>query len=982
MNWDDLLLQIQHLQQLLAPMQRQPAQHHTPTLQQTNAPDVAIASSAGAAGLTSTLIQQQQLATMATALSAIGSGLKELQVANEKLHNQLREELSTTQQALVAQRQRYQELFEEVPDGYLLTDKNGAIQEANRAAVTLLNASQTVLVGEALAMYIAEEQRPAVASKLTQLELVDGVQETWEVSLRPPNYRTPITVAVTVKPVRQEDSTLIGWRWILRDITECQRALNSEALLRSVVENSPIIVYALDKEGVITLSEGKGLEAVGRKPGQTVGKSVFDLSHSHPDRLENIRRVLAGTDTTWIWPLGNLVYETRATPVRDENNQVTGLIAVVTDITERQCAQAALQQAKDQLRAVLDAVPGFVSWISSDGRYLGVNQQLADSFNLSPETFVGQELGFCQSREGKFAQLIQNFVASPLDATSQVIDTQVNGRTQSYLITAQKYQQGRAAVSVGIDITERQAARLALQKLNEELENRVRQRTAELEQKNQQLEVEIAQRQQAQETLKRYQLLAEHTRDIILFIQPDGQIIEANQAAVEAYGYERTQLLGLNFQALQVSTTTKALPEQMADAVNQSRLFETIARHKNGSTFPVEVSWQSEVIDQSRVFLSIIRDISKRKRAEEAFYQSEAKFRNFVENANDIIYSLTTEGMFSYVSPNWIDILGHDLKEIEGNAFISFIHPDDLSVCLNFFQKVVTTGAKHSGLEYRIKHKDGSWRWHTTSGSVSKDTQGKILAFIGICRDITAAKQAEAEVRMALEKEKELSELKSSFISMTSHEFRTPLSIILSSADLVELYGHKWTEEKKLTHLHRIQAATQRMTQLLDDVLLLGKAEARKLELKLAPLNLDKFCSDLIEELQLGAGSNYVINLVKRGQCTKTYMDEKLLRHIFTNLLSNAIKYSPEGSTVNFEVLCENGQAVFQIKDRGIGIPEEDQKRLFESFHRANNVGTIPGTGLGLAIVKNSVELHGGKIIVDSEIGVGTVFTVILPLND
>lgn len=243
--------------------------------------------------------------------------------------------------------------------------------------------------------------------------------------------------------------------------------------------------------------------------------------------------------------------------------------------------------------------------------------------------------------------------------------------------------------------------------------------------------------------------------------------------------------------------------------------------------------------------------------------------------------------------------------------------------------------------------------------------------------------RAETEIRKALEKEKELNELKSRFVSMISHEFRTPLATTLFSADLLESYSAKWPEEKRLTHIHRIQSAVYRMTELLDAVLLVGKAEAGKLEFNPEPMNLEAFCQEIVEDLQLTDDKQHTLNFVSQGLCTQIYLDEKLLRHILSNLLSNAIKYSPQGSTVLFELACENcqngGTVAFHIQDRGIGIPKEDQERLFETFHRAKNVGTIPGTGLGLTIVKRSVELHGGQIFVESEVGMGTKFTVVLP---
>ncbi len=249
-----------------------------------------------------------------------------------------------------------------------------------------------------------------------------------------------------------------------------------------------------------------------------------------------------------------------------------------------------------------------------------------------------------------------------------------------------------------------------------------------------------------------------------------------------------------------------------------------------------------------------------------------------------------------------------------------------------------------------------------------------------------ARHKAESEVRKALQKERELNELKSRFVSMVSHEFRTPMSTILFSAGLLETYGPKWSEEKKLTHLHRIQAAVKQMTKLLEDILTLGKAEAGKLEFKPVPIELEQFCRELAEEMQITDENKHRINFLSKGAIADAIMDEKLLRHILSNLLSNAIKYSPEGSTVYFELTClGNGAeekspvAMFRIQDEGIGIPPEDKPRLFETFHRATNVGTIPGTGLGLAIVKRAVDLHGGEIAVESEVGAGTRFTVTLP---
>lgn len=238
-------------------------------------------------------------------------------------------------------------------------------------------------------------------------------------------------------------------------------------------------------------------------------------------------------------------------------------------------------------------------------------------------------------------------------------------------------------------------------------------------------------------------------------------------------------------------------------------------------------------------------------------------------------------------------------------------------------------------------------------------------------------------------KEKELEEIKSRFITTASHEFRTPLTIIATSAGLLEQYSHKLTQEKQRKHLERIQMSVEHITQLLEDALVINQAESGELKFQPLPLDLAQFCHNLVEKLQNSIDSNHQIVLQIGAQNSlsdadkniNTCMDKELLLQILTNLLSNAIKFSPPGKTVHFQLDFQDGAAIFQIKDQGIGIPREEQQKVFDTFYRANNVGHIPGVGLGLSVVKKCVDLHKGKITVASELGVGTTLTVRIPLS-
>lgn len=239
---------------------------------------------------------------------------------------------------------------------------------------------------------------------------------------------------------------------------------------------------------------------------------------------------------------------------------------------------------------------------------------------------------------------------------------------------------------------------------------------------------------------------------------------------------------------------------------------------------------------------------------------------------------------------------------------------------------------------------------------------------------------SEQSMLKALEQEQELNLLKSSFISMASHEFRTPMTMIRTAVELLQNFGHELTEAKRQQYFERIKTAIHQITQLLDEVLLLGSTETG-LRYKPEPIDLAELCTALTEDLQFSNSDSHIITFASQGDCSKATMDAALLRHILTNLLSNAFKYSPQGGNIQFKLCCQDDTALFQVQDQGIGIPAKDQMHLFETFYRCGNVGKIQGTGLGLAIVKKCVDLHQGRIQVYSEDGVGTTFTVALPLE-
>jgi two-component system, LuxR family, sensor kinase FixL len=356
-----------------------------------------------------------------------------------------------------------------------------------------------------------------------------------------------------------------------------------------------------------------------------------------------------------------------------------------------------------------------------------------------------------------------------------------------------------------------------------------------------------------------------------------------------------------------------------------------------------------------------------------------SRLKAIIDTAVDGIITIDARGTIETINPAVTKLFGYVTEELLGNNIKMLMPEPDKSRHDQYLEKYNHTGRGSiigKGREVVGRRKDGTTFPFLLSISELELSDKKI--FTGIIHDISEL----AEVKDALRKEMQLNELKSRFVTMASHEFRTPLSAILSSASLIGKYNDTEDEEKRKKHVTRIKSSVANLTNILNDFLSISRLEEGKVLNTPVEFDVKELAQEVIEEISSVLKDRQTIDYEHKGLGKDVLLDKNIIKNIAINLLSNAIKYSQEGKEILFLTHLTENQLVIKIKDQGIGIPEEDQVHLFNRFFRAQNVTSIQGTGLGLNIVKKYVDLLNGQVEFSSELNVGTTFTILLPLQN
>jgi PAS domain S-box-containing protein len=507
-----------------------------------------------------------------------------------------------------------------------------------------------------------------------------------------------------------------------------------------------------------------------------------------------------------------------------------------------------------------------------------------------------------------------------------------------------------------------------------------------------------------------------------------GIITAINPFALKEMGYSKNELIGKKIEIL--------IPERFHEqhskyhqAYHQKPLTrlmgagkDLVARKKNGSEMEVEISLSNYELQGEKFVVAFINNVTLRKKAEAKIEKLNKELEATVElrtrelkkaltllkagqttlqkailfqkaildNAGAMIIATDKKGIIKFFNPEASNNLGYAEKEVINKLTPVVFHKkseietkrkahiNEFDVLIgDDFEVLVARSRRniHEAQQYTYIRKNGTTFPVSLTITTVRDKNGTIIGYMGVAFDITEQIQRDKALHKLLEKEKDLSELKSRFISMASHEFRTPLSTVLSSAYLIEKYTKTIEQPQREKHLNRITSSVSMLTDILNDFLSLGKIEEGKIPVRIKLFNITEAVKNIIDEIKGSLKKQQKIVYKHSGE-SEFELDQSLLKHIVQNLVSNASKFSPEKSCIQIKTANQQHSLVLAVKDSGIGISKDDQKHLMERFFRGANAGNIQGTGLGLHIVSKYAELMNGTVVCNSELEKGTEFII------
>ena len=730
-----------------------------------------------------------------------------------------------------------------------------------------------------------------------------------------------------------------------------QASNDRQAYTRFVPDNAlsaqlPAVIWTTDRDLRITACFGAGLRKIGLAPDASVGITLYDQFQTTDADFPPIQAhldALEGRSARYEHTVSGQNHRVYIEPLRDQSQEIIGCIGIACDITDIQKAE----NERTHLSAIAASTSHAIFSATLDGTIMTWNSGAEILTGYSAEDMIGGSSvllippGFEYRERELLAQINAEEHIDPFDA----IWIRKDGVHIWVMVTVAPIRNGSGETSAVSVIAH-----------------------------------DITRRRQYVETLQESEMLFRQIADTapatIWIIDSDGFCTFISQNWLELTGQTPQDGLGAGWLNV-IHPEDRSLARQ--NCLRATATYEHFQSEYRICRPDGEQRWVLDVgqprFSENGNFLGFIGsmfDITERKQIEE----TKSRLAAIVEHSYDAIFTISPEETITSWNTAAERIFGYSAEEVLGST-IDFLTPP------SFADEEVIIRSKLQQIENLFHHvtvgrtKAGNPIDLILTITSMRDSTGNLIGASVVASDITHQKREEL-LRLELAKQKEINDLKTRFTSMVSHEFRTPLATIQASSDILKHYGDRINEERRIAHLDKIQAHVKHLTDLLNDILALNRADSVGFEFHAERIDLPTLARDLVEEVELASdGANIQLSL---NACSTLLGDARLISHIIINLLSNAVKYSTPGSPVELSITCEPRETIIRVTDHGIGIPEADQPYIFDTFRRAGNVGSTQGTGLGLAITKRAAESHGGTIAFQSAVNTGTTFVVSLPV--
>ncbi|MCX6134524.1 MAG: PAS domain S-box protein [Ignavibacteriales bacterium] len=865
-------------------------------------------------------------------------------------------ERKKAEEALRDSESRYRSLIEGIADIVLVTDLSGTFLFCNPAFELQTGyASQDFHTQEITQSLYHPDDVDKIRTIMGDfIRAQDTSTDIFEYRLRHKTGSLSWQSAIANRIVYQGKPAI---QIISRNISERKRAQealrDNEERMRSIIDHAPFGAhsYTLQADGQLILDgvNNSANRMLNFDHSAVLGKRIEDAFPGLSETVvpETYRRVAASGES---YSTDQIAYHEGtihgAFEIHAFQTAPNRMTVFFRDITERKKAEEALRESENRMKSIFRAAPVGIGSVTN--RVLSeANAKLCEITGYQREELLGRSSRILYPTEKDFEFVGTEKYRQIAETGTGTVETRWKRKDGSVIdVLLSSTPIDPSDLSHGVTFTA----------------------------------LDITERKRSEEALKRYQLLSQNTRDIILFVRAsDGQILEANDAAVQAYGYGREDLMMKSIRDLRAQESTAELAKQIDEANRAGLSFETLHRRRDGTTFPVEVNARGMTMGEDRILMSIVRDITERKQADEALRKSEAQYRDLIETMPDGVYRSSHDGKFLEVNPAMVKILGYDSKEellaIDIKSQLYFDEEDRDSAALEEKNEEMAV--------FRLRKKDGSEVWVEDHGRHVVDEAGTILYHEGILRDITERKRMEgdrARIENQIQQTQKLESL-GLLAGGIAHDFNNLLSGIFGYIELA----------KKSADAGQIQIASERLSKAMN---VFGRARDLSRQLITfakggAPAKTaGEIGRTVSETVQFAlSGSNVKCDYSIADDLWPCMYDPNQVGQVIDNIVINAKHAMPNGGSLAVSasnVLIDAGSGIalpngsyirISIKDHGIGIPKEYLQKIFDPFFTTKHTGS----GLGLATCWSIVKRHEGTIVVESEPGKGSTFHVFFP---